>query len=113
MRDSSLPKVVLEYINASNAHDVGAYLNTFTDNSVIIEQSIGRDLIGRGEIEHYFTTYFIEYDTHTEIIDFTIDNSVIDMRVLFKGHFPEGEIIGLYQFHLKDNHIEQLRADLE
>lgn len=51
--------------------------------------------------------------THTEMIDFIIENSVIDMRVLFKGHFLGEEIIGLYQFILKDDHIEQLRADLE
>jgi hypothetical protein len=113
MRDPVLPKVILNYIHASNAHDAEAYLNTFSDRGVIEEQSIGRDLIGREEIKDYFVTYFVKMQTHTEIIDYTVNHNVIDMRVLFKGNFAGKEIIGLYQFFLKDDQIEKLRADLE
>jgi hypothetical protein len=113
MSDLILPKVVLNYIHASNAHDVEAYLSTFSDSGVIEEESIGRDLIGREEIKDYFVTYFVKTQTHTEIIDYSVNNNVIVMRVLFKGNFAGKEIIGLYQFSLKNDQIEKLRADLE
>ncbi|MBW4082514.1 hypothetical protein [Paenibacillus sp. S150] len=43
MSEALLPKVVSGYIHASNAHDVEAYLSTFSDSSLIAE--------GNGQIE--------------------------------------------------------------
>lgn len=111
--EPSLPQVIIDYINASNAHDVEAYMNTFSDRAVIKEESIGSDLTSRAEIEDYFVTYFVKMNTRTEMISYTSKHNVIDMRVLFKGDFPGKEIIGTYQFCLENETIVRLTADLE
>lgn len=113
MTDLLLPQVIVNYIDASNAHDAKAYMNTFSYQAVIKEESIGRDLAGQTEIENYFVTYFVKMNTRTEIMSYSIQNHVVDMRVLFKGDFPGREIIGTYQFHVHNDKIEQLTADLE
>lgn len=111
--EPSLPQVIIDYIDASNAHNVEAYMNTFSNDAVIKEESIGSDLTGSAEIEDYFVTYFVKMNTRTEMISYTSNHNVIDMRVLFKGDFPGKEIIGTYQFSLENEKIVQLTADLE
>ncbi|MNO21366.1 SnoaL-like domain protein [compost metagenome] len=113
MSERILPEVVTRYLHASNDHDVEAYLNTFTEKAVIEEESIGRDLASKEEIRNYFETYFVKMNTHTEIIEYAVNDNAIDMRVLFKGDFPGKEIVGLYQFILRDGRIHKLKADLE
>lgn len=108
-----LPQAVLDYIDASNNHDVEAYLNAFSESAVIEEASIGRDLRGKSEIRDYFVSYFIKYETQTEILDYSIEQNTVDMHVWFKGVFPGNEIGGFYRFVLEDGKIAKLLADLE
>jgi ketosteroid isomerase-like protein len=112
MNNPLLPQVVADYIDASNAHDVEAYMRTFSESAVIIEESIGKNLTRRAEIENYFVTYFVRMNTRTEIISYSAVDNVIDMYVLFKGDFPGKEITGSYQFTLLQDKIGQLTADL-
>ncbi|ASS64931.1 SnoaL-like domain-containing protein [Paenibacillus sp. RU4T] len=113
MSQTDLPAVVLDYIEASNRHHVEGYVNAFSEHAVIEENSLGRNLLGRQEIADYFIAYFVKTNTITEIIDFTVNSDVVNMRVLFKGDFAGNEIIGVYQFDLKNGRIEKLKADLE
>ncbi|KQX44658.1 nuclear transport factor 2 family protein [Paenibacillus sp. Root444D2] len=111
--EKSLPEIVSDYIKASNEHDLESYMNTFADNGIIIEESIGSMLVGSQEIGGYFQTYFINYRTCTEILEYDVNNNVIDMRVLFTGDFPGNKVIGIYQFFLESDRIVKLRANLE
>lgn len=108
-----LPDIVSDYIKASNEHNMESYLNTFTKNAVIIEESLGSVLIGSQDIGNYFETYFINYRTSTEILEYNVNNNVIDMRVLFTGDFPQNKVIGSYQFLLENDQIAKLTANLE
>jgi hypothetical protein len=108
-----LPAVVVEYLEASNRHDVEGYARTFSNNGRIEEDSLGRDLVGKKEIVDYFTTYFVGTNTYTDIIEYTVNDVVVDMRVLFKGDFAGNEVIGLYKFFLNNGQIEKLKCDLE
>lgn len=108
-----LPQAVLDYIDASNNHDAEAYLNAFSESAVVEETSIGRDLRGRSEIRDYFVSYFIKYETQTEILDYSTEQDMVDMHVWFKGVFPGNEIGGFYRFVLEDGKIAKLLADLE
>ncbi|OOM81111.1 nuclear transport factor 2 family protein [Clostridium sp. BL-8] len=113
MNKQALPKIIESYIDASNKHDVEAYVNTFSDSCEIQEKSIGSNLIGKNEVRNYFSTYFVGYETYTEIIEYYVKENFVDMRVLFKGNFPENEITGLYQFFIEEGKIVKLVADLE
>lgn len=113
MNQVILPAVILEYLEASNQHDIEGYARTFSNNGRIEEDSLGRDLVGKKEIVDYFTTYFVGTNTHTDIIGYTINDDIVDMRVLFKGDFAGKEVIGLYKFFLNNGRIEKLKCDLE
>lgn len=111
--NKELPAVVFLYIESSNKHDTEGYINTFSDQAVVIEKSIGKDLSGKEELKDYFQTYFVEYDTDTEIVEYSyFPDGRIDMKVLFRGDFSEKETMGSYVFTLKDDLIAVLEADL-
>lgn len=113
MNKQTLPVTISNYIDGSNLHDMQMYISTFADSAIIEEKSIGIDLKGREEIQYYFQNYFINYQTHTGIIEYEIKENVVDMRVLFKGDFPGKEIIGFYQFWIENDKIVKLVANLE
>lgn len=113
MSTKILPEIVATYIDASNRLEVKDYVATFALDATIKEDSIGKELVGRSEIANYFTTYFVNTKTHTELLDYTIKGDTVNMRVMFRGNFSGGEIVGLYHFLLKDGLIQELKADLE
>ncbi|ANS73886.1 hypothetical protein AWM70_04285 [Paenibacillus yonginensis] len=113
MKTETLPEAVQSYIDASNAHHIQHYIDTFSEHAVLIEESIGRDLAGKEEIKDYFVTYFVKTSTNTEILEYTINGHTVDMKVMFKGNFAGGEIRGLYRFELAGGKIIKLTADLE
>ncbi|CAM4446024.1 hypothetical protein FHS16_003952 [Paenibacillus endophyticus] len=113
MTQVGLPSVVIDYLEASNRHDVEGYARTFSNDGRIEEDSLGRELVGTKEIIDYFKTYFIGTNTHTDIIEYTVIDEVVDMRVWFKGDFVGKKIIGLYKFFLNNGRIEKLKCDLE
>lgn len=109
-----LPRIITKYIEMSNDYNVQEYVSTFSTDAIIKERSLGKTLLGKKDIEQYFNTYFINYQTHTEIKQFTAIDNFIDMKVIFRGDFPEGEIGGIYKFTLNHNGlISILEADLE
>ncbi|MCM3628155.1 hypothetical protein M3194_12350 [Paenibacillus glycanilyticus] len=111
MKELDLPAAVIEYLEASNRHDIESYVRSFSDNAQIEEVSLGHTLVGK-EIENYFVTYFVRTNTHTDIIEYTINEEVVNMRVWFKGDFAGNEVVGLYTFFLNNGRIEKLKCDL-
>lgn len=109
-----LPQIITNFINAANNYDTQGFLATFSNDAIIKEDSLGKLLVGKNEIQHYFESYFIDYQTQTEILTYTTSENIIDMKVLFTGNFPGGEINGLFKFSLNDEgQISNLEADLE
>lgn len=111
-----LPEVILNYIEASNNYDENRYADSFAENGVIDEQSVGREFEGKEEIKEYFRDYFIDYKTSTKIKEYQIEDNVVTVMVMFKGIFPNGDqgILGYYQFILSPaGKIGKLIADLK
>ncbi|WP_400245010.1 hypothetical protein AB3U99_01380 [Niallia sp. JL1B1071] len=109
-----LPQIISDYINVSNNYDTQGYLATFSDDAIIKEDSLGKILVGKKEIQHYFETYFINYQTQTEVIEYKVSQNTTNMKVLFTGNFPGEEINGLFKFTLTPSgFIASLKADLE
>lgn len=55
---SLLRPPVSQWIEAFNAHDVGAIVALYTDDAVLFDSGMKAARRGRSEIEHWFTTRF-------------------------------------------------------
>ena len=104
---------IKDWIEAGNTFDTTKYLNFYLFDAVLDDPSVGRKFLGHEGIEDYFNSYFIGYNTYTEIITLDIsDEYEVYLEVKFTGDFPEGEIGGTFEIILKDNKISYLKADL-
>lgn len=101
------------WIEAGNTFDTAKYLNFYLTDAVLDDPSVGRKFLGHEGIEDYFNSYFIGYNTHTEIVSLDISNEdQVHLEVKFTGDFPEGEIGGTFDITFKNNKIYYLKADL-
>ncbi len=104
---------IKNWIAASNAFDIEKYLNFYQLEAVLDDPSVGRKFEGHHGIRHYFDSYFIGYNTHTEQVKLKIiDEANAHLEVLFTGDFPEGTIGGTFDFKFKEGKIAFVRADL-
>lgn len=102
-----------DWIEAGNVFDTTKYLNFYLINAVLDDPSVGRKFLGHEGIEDYFNSYFIGYNTYTEIISLNISDELhVSLKVKFTGDFPEGEIGGTFEITFKNNKISYLKADL-
>lgn len=102
-----------DWIEAGNTFDTAKYLNFYFTDAILEDPSVGKKFIGHEGIEDYFTSYFIGYNTKTEIVSFDISNQhQVYLEVKFTGNFPEGEIGGTFEITIKNNKISYLKADL-
>jgi ketosteroid isomerase-like protein len=107
-----IQKFIKEWLALSNSYDTENYLNTYAENAILNDPSIGRKFTGHNEIREYFTTYFIGYKTQTRLIKLDIDGNKAHLEVDFTGEFPGGKIGGMFDFNFKDGKISTAKADL-
>ena len=102
-----------EWIKATNNFDTTKYLSFYLTDAILDDLSVGRKFLGHAGIEDYFNSYFIGYNTHTEIIGLKVlGEDQVYLEVNFSGDFPEGEIGGTFAITFKNNKISYLKADL-
>jgi ketosteroid isomerase-like protein len=102
-----------DWITASNAFDTKKYLEFYRDDAVLDDPSVGRKFAGHEGIKEYFESYFIGYNTRTELVKLDIqDEQHARLEVKFTGDFPEGQIGGTFDFTFKNEKIETVKADL-
>ncbi|MBF4515827.1 nuclear transport factor 2 family protein [Flavobacterium sp. ANB] len=102
-----------DWIEAGNTFDTSKYLNFYLVDAVLDDPSVGRKFLGHEGIKDYFKSYFIGYNTHTEIVSLNIsEEDQVYLEVKFTGNFPEGEIGGTFEITFKNNKISYLKADL-
>jgi ketosteroid isomerase-like protein len=101
------------WIKASNTFDTKKYLSFYLPDAILDDPSVGRKFSGHAAIAAYFNSYFIGYNTHTEIVHMDIsDEHQVHLEVKFTGDFPEGNIGGTFDFTFKNGKISCLKADL-
>lgn len=101
------------WIAVSNAFDTQKYLDFYTHDAVLDDPSVGRKFHGHKGIKDYFESYFIGYNTNTQIVGLQIKDEVsAHLEVHFTGNFAEGAIGGIFDFTFKDNKIAFVKADL-
>lgn len=102
-----------EWIAAMNSHNAAAYLEFFTEDGVLDDPSVGRVYNGPSEIAQYFESYFIGYNTQTQLVSIEPHGDYLHVEVAFTGSFPGGETGGIFDVTLTaDQKIERVRADL-
>lgn len=109
----NITTLISDWIATGNAFDTEKYLGFYLPDAVLDDPSVGRKFIGHKGIKKYFDSYFIGYNTRSEIIKLEIiDNEHAHLEVEFTGSFPEGKIGGTFDFKFKGAKIAHVKADL-
>jgi ketosteroid isomerase-like protein len=101
-----------EWLRVSNAFDTESYLEMYLEDAILDDPSVGRKFIGHKGIREYFTSYFIGYKTQTKLENLDINGDKPYLEVEFTGDFPEGKILGKFEFSFKNGKIAAVTADL-
>ena len=107
-----IKKFITDWVNASNSFQTEKYLEFFQQDAVLDDPSVGRSFNGHKGIKDYYTSYFIDYNTYTEIVKLDVGTDEAFLEVKFTGNFPEGHIGGTFSFRFKEGKITNLKADL-
>lgn len=103
-----------DWIAAGNAFDTKKYLGFYLEDAVLDDPSVGSKFEGHAGIQSYFDSYFIGYNTHTELVKLSVTaENKAHLEVLFTGDFPEGKIGGTFDFTFKNGKIAFVKADLK
>ncbi|WGQ10768.1 nuclear transport factor 2 family protein [Pedobacter gandavensis] len=102
----NIQTLINHWIAAGNAFDTELYLSFYLEDAVLEDPSVGKVFKGRKEIKKYFDSYFIRYNTRTELVSLDlINNSQAHIEVKFSGNFSEGSIRGLFGFTFREGKI--------
>tara|TARA_R110002126_G_scaffold69046_3_gene174745 strand:- start:17 stop:355 length:339 start_codon:yes stop_codon:yes gene_type:complete len=105
--------LINDWIEASNTFDTKKYLSFYLSDAILDDPSVGKKFSGHAAIKEYFNSYFIGYNTHTEIVNIDISGEhQVHLEVKFTGDFPEGNTRGTFDFTFKNGKISYLKADL-
>jgi ketosteroid isomerase-like protein len=107
-----IKEFIADWISVSNAYQTEKYLDKYETDAVLDDPSLGRMFIGHKGIRDYFTSYFIGYNTQTELVKLEVNDSQAHLEVEFTGTFPEGKIGGTFNFIFKNGKIAAAKADL-
>lgn len=104
---------IKNWIAASNSFDIEKYLSFYLPEAILDDPSVGRKFEEHKGIKQYYDSYFIGYNTHTELVKLNvIDEENAHLEVQFTGDFPEGKIGGTFDFKFREGKIAFVRADL-
>ncbi|MFC7376876.1 YybH family protein [Brachybacterium sp. GCM10030268] len=113
MSDNELEKTIRDWIGATNTHTAANYLAFFTEDAVLDDPSVGEVFEGRARIEDYFRSYFVGYNTQTQLVSVESREGYVHVEVKFTGDFPEGEVGGIFDITVvADYKFQHIKADL-
>ena len=101
-----LPSVISDYINASNAHDVGTILACFSDAATIRDEN--ETLHGKHAIKAWIVKTIEKYDFHFEALTIRQDDDEATVAVKVSGTFPGSPVTLDYHFTIAEGKISSL-----
>ena len=101
-----LPRVLADYFDATNAHDVGAMIATFTEDAIVHDE--GRDHVGVSAIRAWMKETIEKYDYKVEPIESSRNGSSAVVLVSLRGQFPGSPITLQYAFTLSGERVARL-----
>jgi hypothetical protein len=103
---AKLPRVLADYFAATNAHDVGAMIASFTEDATVHDE--GRDHVGVSAIRAWMKETIEKYDYKVEPIESSRNGSSAVVLVSLRGKFPGSPITLQYAFTLSGERVARL-----
>ena len=105
----NLPPVIPRYIDASNAHDVRAIVDCFTDDALVRDENATRH--GEIDIERWATETIEKYKFHFKPLSADERGAETIVSVEVSGSFPGSPITLDYHFNIANDKIQSLIID--
>jgi len=106
---AALPRIIQNYIDASNAHDVQSILACFADNAMVHDENTTHR--GKIDIERWAMETIEKYKFHLRPLGTEEHDREIVVRVEISGTFPGSPISLDYRFALTNDKIASLIID--
>ena len=104
-----LPRIINDYVNASNAHDVKSILACFSDDAVVHDEE--KEFRGKRMIEDWIAKTIEKYKFQFRPVTFREDNAQVIIAMEVSGTF-DGSLITLdYRFIATDEKITSLTIE--
>ena len=105
----NLPRIIQEYLDASNAHDVKAILSCFSDDALVRDE--GKDFRGKKTIEDWVVKTIEKYKFRFKPLRVKADDSEVVVTVEVSGTFPGSPVSPDYHFTIQGNEIQSLAIE--
>jgi ketosteroid isomerase-like protein len=109
MRPINLPRIINDYVNASNAHNVKSVVACFADNARVHDE--GKDFRGKKMIETWTVKTIDKYKFHLRPVTFREDNAEVVVAIEVSGTFDGSPITLDYHFTIEGDKILSLTID--
>ena len=97
---SKLPRLISDYINASNAHDVKSILACFSDNAVVHDE--GETLHGKKSIEGWIVKTIEKYKFQFKPLKIKGDDPEVVVAVEVSGTFDGSPVTLRLPLHRRE-----------
>jgi ketosteroid isomerase-like protein len=104
-----LPRIINDYVDASNAHDVKSVVACFADNALVHDE--GKDFRGKKVIEDWTTRTIEKYKFQFKPVTFREDNAEVLVAIEVSGTFDGSPITLDYHFTIEGDKIVSLTID--
>jgi ketosteroid isomerase-like protein len=102
----NLPRIIQEYLDASNAHDVKSILSCFSDDALVHDE--GKDFRGKNMIEGWIVKTIEKYKFHFKQLSVKSDDATVVVSVEVSGTFPGSPVSPDYRFTIESDKIRSL-----
>ena len=101
-----LPRIISDYINASNAHDVRSILSCFSDDAVVHDEE--ETLRGKKAVEGWITKTIEKYKFQFKPLRIKEDKGDVVVTVEVSGTFDGSPVTLDYHFTIGSDKIRSL-----
>ena len=101
-----LPRIIEEYVDASNQHDIKAILSCFSDDSLVRDE--GKEFHGKKGIEGWIVKTIEKYKFQFKPLTVKDDNGEVVVAVEVSGTFDGSPVTLDYHFSIANDKILSL-----
>ena len=106
-----LPKPVLTYFEAENAHDLVKALACFDENAVVFDTGEELEMKGIAAIQKWKETVTSKYKLHIKPLDASVKGQDVEVLTEVSGDFDGSPIKFNYKFKLNNDLIVYLSSE--
>jgi hypothetical protein len=105
----NLPRIIQEYLRASNNHEVGSILSCFSEDAVVRDE--GEELRGREAIEGWIVKTVEKYKFHFTPLGIKDNDAEVVVAVEVSGTFDGSPVTLDYHFAIGNDKISSLTVE--